>query len=233
MTKILLTGSSGQIGGATFQYLSDLGYNVKPFDIKTGQNMLNLKHVDNIVKGMDIVVHLAAIPHPHKQFTGRDYFRTNVVGTFNMIEASVKHKVKRFIYSSSTAYYGLAKNLNEVKAPIGDEDTLNWVQVASANDKLIPCWLYYGSSKVASEALIAAYGDSKQIETAILRFAPCPPDKSKIAGIMQNWGAYVTIADASRSIQLAIDYEGELWYERFNISTEGTDCTKAKEILGY
>jgi len=230
--KILVTGSSGHIGKVTFKHLKNLGYDVYPFDIKSKQNMLNTNQVRDAVKGMDVVVHLAAIPHPHKQFTGRDYFKTNVVGTFNLIEASVLAGVKRFIYSSSTAYYGVAKDLEEVKAPIGDEETLNWVQVATPRNYM-PCWLYYGSSKVASEALLASYGLSKQIEVAVLRFSPCPTENSKIEGIMKNWGTYVHVNDTARAIKLAIDYNDELWYERFNISTEGTDTTKAKEILNY
>jgi len=182
---------------------------------------------------MDTVVHLAAIPHPHKQFTGRDYFERNVVGTFNMIEASINAGVKRFIYSSSTAYYGVAKNIIEVKAPIGTERTLNYVQKTKPRDTHIPYWLFYGSSKIASEALLASYGYSKLIEMAILRFSPCPSDDSKIDAILARWGTYVHVQDAARATKLAVDYEKELWYEIFNISTEGTNTSKAKRILGY
>ena len=236
MTKILVTGSSGHIGSVVYKQLSKIeGYQVYPFDIKVSkaQDMLNPNAVAKAVKDMDIVIHLAAIPHPHKQFTGRDYFETNVVGTFNMIEASIAAGVKRFIYSSSTAYYGIAKGISEVKAPIDSEETLNYVQMTTPKDHFIPCWLYYGSSKVASEALLASYGYSKQIEMAILRFSPCPTSDSKIAGIVKNWGTYVHVLDASNAIEKVVAYPEKLWYERFNISTIGTDTSKARDFLGY
>jgi len=236
MKKILVTGSSGHIGSEVYKLLKEnKEYEVYPFDIKyvSNQNILNTKEVANAVSGMNTVVHLAAIPHPHKQFSGRDYFERNVVGTFNLIEASVKAGVKRFIYSSSTSYYGVAKNVTEVKAPIGTERTLNYVQKTKPRDSHIPYWLFYGSSKIASEALLASYGYSKLIEMAILRFSPCPADDSKIDSIFDRWGTYVHVQDAARAIKLAVDYEKELWYEIFNISTKGTNINKAHRILGY
>lgn len=234
MSNILVTGSEGHIGSHVMKLFTEQGVSPRPFDIrlKNSMDMLNSEACRQAVQGMDTVIHLAAIPHPHKQYSGRDYFETNVVGTFNMIEASVKMGVKRFIYSSSTAYYGVAKGIEEVHAPIGDEETLNWVQLATPRN-YIPCWLYYGSSKVAAESLLASYGLGKQIEMAILRFSPCPTDESKIESIMSRWGTYVHPEDAAFAIKLAVEYEGELWYERFNISTKGTDTSKAKEILGY
>ena len=233
--KVLVTGSEGHIGSHVWKLFTEQGISARPFDIKLSKamDMLNPESCKKAVQGVDTVVHLAAIPHPHKQFSGRNYFETNVVGAFNMVEASVAAGVKRFIYSSSTAYYGVAKGITEVHAPIGEEDTLNWVQMTTAKDGFIPCWLYYGSSKVAAEAFLASYGYSKQIEMAILRFSPCPMEESKINSIMYRWGTYVHPEDAARAIKLAVEYEGELWYERFNISTKGTDVTKARNILGY
>lgn len=35
------------------------------------------------------------------------YYRNNVIGTLNLLEAMAKHGVKYFIFSSSTAVYGI------------------------------------------------------------------------------------------------------------------------------
>jgi len=235
LTKVLITGSEGLIGKPTTELLQQSGYEVHPFDIahNTEHDIRDYNSVLKATEGMDAVVHLAAIPHPHAEFAYRDYFDCNVLGAFNVAEACAANKVKRLIYSSSTAYYGIAWKVPDVKAPIGPESTLNYAQVVRPNKVIGWCWLYYGSSKVATESLLAAYGDTQRFEVVMLRFSPCMADKKAIPGVVKRYGTYVAVEDAARSIKLALDCEQELWYEPFNISTVGTDTSKAERILGY
>ncbi len=77
-----------------------------------------------------------------------------------------------------------------------------------------------------AEQIMAWYGLNKKIQTTALRFGPI--DKVFL-------GTSVSMRNAIQAIKLALDYEGELWYEAFSIVDEIShiDISKAKRILGY
>jgi UDP-glucose 4-epimerase len=102
--------------------------------------------------GMDVIVHLAAnagveqsVKDPHNDCL------TNVIGTFNYLEAARKKQIKRFIFSSSGAPVG------ECEPPIHEE--------------LVPHPVSpYGASKLAGEAYCSAYFRTFGLDTVALRF---------------------------------------------------------------
>ncbi|HMS33555.1 MAG TPA: NAD(P)-dependent oxidoreductase [Ignavibacteria bacterium] len=62
------------------------------------------KQMDEMMKGVDVVIHCAAaLPLWKKE----DIFETNIEGTRNVLESSLKNKVNRVIHISSTAVYGV------------------------------------------------------------------------------------------------------------------------------
>ncbi|MEE8359535.1 MAG: NAD-dependent epimerase/dehydratase family protein, partial [Candidatus Omnitrophota bacterium] len=72
--------------------------------------------MEKVIKGTDVVIHAAAaLPLWKKE----DIFSTNVDGTKNVLQYSIEHKVKRVIYISSTAVYGVPE-----KHPIVETDPL-------------------------------------------------------------------------------------------------------------
>jgi len=230
--KILVTGSKGFIGKNTVKKLRNGRHDVTTFDIKDDpkQDVTNIKNIFNYLKDIDRVVHLAAIPHPKEAFSFEDYLNLNVLGTYNVLRASIDAGVSRIIYASSTSYYGLMQGVEEVKAPLGDENTPNLVKSVITNEEINPWQLYYGTSKVLSETLLAPFGKTKQIEVCILRFAPTPKNRSARES---KYGTYLHVDKASEAIELAVEYKDELWYEVFNISMGNTDISKAKELLGF
>ncbi len=105
-----------------------------------------------IVKDADVVVHLAAntgvgpsVENPRFDCT------TNVIGTFNYLEACRQNDVKRFVFASSGAPVG------ECTPPIHEE---------LAPHPVSP----YGASKLAGEGYCSAYARTFKIETVALRF---------------------------------------------------------------
>ena len=103
-------------------------------------------------KGVDVVVHLAANTGVEPSIKNPRYdLEVNVIGTFNMLEASVKNKVKKFIFASSNAPLGKA-------SPPVDEET--------APKPISP----YGASKLAGEGYCLAYFHSFGLNTIVLRF---------------------------------------------------------------
>lgn len=104
------------------------------------------------MKDVDIVVHLAANTGvgPSVENPRVDCL-TNVIGTFNVLEAARFNAVSRFIFASSGAPVG------EVEPPIHEE---------LAPHPVSP----YGASKLAGEGYCSAYYKSFGLETVALRF---------------------------------------------------------------
>jgi UDP-glucose 4-epimerase len=117
--KIVVTGSRGKVGRAATQALVDKGHDVLGVDLVRPvfdggvafpgrYQMADLTDAGSayaVVAGADVVVHVAAIPQP----TGNPphvVFQTNLMSTFNMIEAAVKFGVKRFVNISSESIVG-------------------------------------------------------------------------------------------------------------------------------
>lgn len=115
----------------------------------------------NACKNIDVVIHLAAntgvapsVEDPRKDM------ETNVIGTFNMLEASKRNDIKKFIFASSGAPLG------EVEPPIHEE---------IAPKPVSP----YGASKLAGEAYCSAYFRTFGLKTVALRFGNVYGPRSK------------------------------------------------------
>jgi UDP-glucose 4-epimerase len=117
MKKVLVTGGSGFLGSHIADSLTDSGYGVTIFDksrspfLKPSQKMIigdicDAAEVDAAVNGCDYVYHLAA--EADIGASAQDPARTmnlNVGGTIHFLNACLKHKVKRLVFSSSIYVY--------------------------------------------------------------------------------------------------------------------------------
>lgn len=135
MTKrVLITGGTGFLGVHLARRLLKDRHKVTLFDIADLEakdligkvdviidDIRNVKDVKRAVKNQDFVVHAAAaLPI---QRTKEAIFSVNVDGTKNVLEASLKNKIKRLVFISTTAVYGVPKELPEKETsplePIG------------------------------------------------------------------------------------------------------------------
>ena len=108
--------------------------------------------LDDALRGADAVVHLAAMWLLHCKDFPRTAFHVNIEGTFNVLEACVRHGVKRLVYSSSASVYGDA-----VEVPMTEEHPFN-----NRN--------FYGSTKIAGEAMCRAFHDRYGLPYVGLRY---------------------------------------------------------------
>ncbi|WP_222711568.1 NAD-dependent epimerase/dehydratase family protein [Parahaliea aestuarii] len=116
-------------------------------------DILDKSSVERSVKGADVVVHLAANTGVQPSIKNPRFdLDTNVVGTFNLLEASREAKVRKFIFASSGA-------------PIGNSPPP--FTETSPCKPISP----YGASKLAGEAYCSAYQGSFGLETYALRFS--------------------------------------------------------------
>ena len=123
--KAIVTGGAGFIGSHLVDTLLGEGISVTVLDNFSTGRPENLDHIKDQIKliecdiskagiwekefdGADWVIHLAALADIVPSINDPEaYFHANVVGTLNVLQASKKYKIKRFIYSASSSCYGI------------------------------------------------------------------------------------------------------------------------------
>jgi nucleoside-diphosphate-sugar epimerase len=175
LKKVFLTGASGFIGShiaelliknkfyvkALVQYnmnnssgwLSNINFkeNRRKIKIISG-DILDEDFINREIKNCDYVIHLAAlISIPYSYVSPRSYINTNVTGTLNLLEASRKNNIKRFIHTSTSEVYGSAQY-----TPIDEKHPLNAQSP-------------YAASKIAADQLVLSYCRSFNFPAIIIR----------------------------------------------------------------
>jgi UDP-glucose 4-epimerase len=128
--KVVITGGSGFIGSHLADYLIELNHEVIVIDNLSIGRTENISHllenpkftflkadivdyesIENIFKNIDWVFHLAALADIVPSIENpTEYYLSNVNGTFNILQACKKHKVKKIIYTASSSCYGIPDN---------------------------------------------------------------------------------------------------------------------------
>lgn len=222
--KIMLTGSKGFLGkGFIERYGKD--YDIVEYDRNNGEELLDFSRLSEKIKGCEQVIHLAAIPKPVIGKSFDDYVNNNVLATHNVVKAAIQNGLRRMIYASSTTIYGIEKGI-PFSSPINESEPFVSQYLSAEKLSCRDIDLSYHMSKVMAEQIMAWYGLNKKIQITTLRFGPI----NKVF-----LGTSVSMNNATQAIKLALDYEGELWYEPFSIVDEikHIDISKAKKILGY
>ncbi len=142
MDKFLITGGAGFIGSNITDRLLEQGHTVRVIDnFLTGKrenlskalnaggfeliegDIRNLDTVRKACKGIDFVLHEAAIPSVPRSID--DPIATNEVninGTLNVLKAAYENKVKRVVYAASSSAYGdtavLPKKEDMIPSPL-------------------------------------------------------------------------------------------------------------------
>ena len=119
--KLLVTGGAGFIGSNLTDELVRLGHEVLIIDnLSLGKkeylhprakffkkDIRDYKSISPVFKGVDCVFHLAAQPRIQPSIINpAESFDNNVLGTFNVLLASHRNKVKKIVYSASSSAYG-------------------------------------------------------------------------------------------------------------------------------
>ena len=124
--KIVITGGAGFIGSHLVEKLIEscdlhvidnlsTGHfeNIKKFQEKISFHNFDIHSsnedtIDKVVKGSDIVFHLAALADivPSMQYPEK-YYNSNVTGTLKLLQSMVRNNVSKIIYTASSSCYGV------------------------------------------------------------------------------------------------------------------------------
>lgn len=128
--KVLVTGAGGFIGSHLVEKLVEMGAKVRAFvrynsknnwgwletspykdeiEIYTG-DIRDYDSVKDSMKGIEVVFHLAAlIGIPYSYISPLAYIKTNIEGTYNVLQSARELAVERVIHTSTSEVYGTAK----------------------------------------------------------------------------------------------------------------------------
>lgn len=112
------------------------------------------KKLNRTIEGCDTIFHLAAQSNVIGSAENPDYcFQTNVLGTYNMLKASLNAKVRNFVFSSSREVYGDSEDFPvKETTPYRGKNT-------------------YAASKISGEIWCNSFRDVYGLNTNILRFS--------------------------------------------------------------
>lgn len=155
--RILLTGNNGLIGKVLEGKLRDLGHKIVGFDLTNGQDICNVKTVVSVGKNCDAVVHLAALLGNNEKESAEEILRTNLLGTWNVLESARINSMHKVIFVSSVDALGLFKG----------EGVPDYFPI----DDNHPCRpaTPYAISKKLSEEMCRSFSQTNNIPTICLR----------------------------------------------------------------
>ena len=167
--NVLVTGGAGYIGSACVEELIQQGHNVTVYDNLTEGHQAAVHPKANFVKGClssrddiratvkrsspEVVIHFAAsaLVGESMQDPGK-YFTNNVGNGVNLLDACVEGQVRKIVFSSTCATYGIPKTL-----PITEE---------TPQLPINP----YGESKLMFEKVLQWYQRCHQLEFVAFRY---------------------------------------------------------------
>jgi UDP-glucose 4-epimerase len=117
-----------------------------------GGDIRDIDVLNNAMKDVDYVFHLAAMWLLHCKDYPRTAFEVNIKGTYNVLEACVNNNITKLVYSSSASVYGDAEEV-----PMAENHPFN-----NRN--------FYGATKISGEAMCRAFYDRYGLNYVGLRY---------------------------------------------------------------
>ena len=240
MKKVLITGMSGLIGGILQRHLMGLGgyslsaLNRRPVEgVESLQaDISDLKAIRPAFDGIDVVVHLAA-------YLGstdwEGHLSGNLIGAYNVYEASRLAGVKRVVFASS----GAGASGFERSAPYDAIAAGSYAQVPKNFDRITHDTTWpdgvYGATKVWGEALGRHFADAYGMSVLCVRIGRV--NEANRPQSPAEFSRYLSHRDIAQFLQLCIDASDDLGYDVFfaisNNQWGYRDLEHPRRVLGY
>lgn len=208
--KVVVTGGSGRLGRFVVERLNGK-YEVEVIDMKPSDvpgvafknvDITNLAALTDAFRGVDAVIHLAAVPNPRTS-SPETCFRVNTQGTWAVLQAAEDAGVQRVVVASSDSATGLhynPKNWSPQYLPVDEKHPIRPSEV-------------YSLSKEVTESIAKCFAARGKTEVLVIRpghivFEPEYPELKDRGSDVHNyhlWG-YVAPQDVAQGMQLALEH---------------------------
>ena len=211
--RVLVTGAAGRIGSVTTRHLTELGALVTALTITDDPEL----KADRIVIGdtrsesdvataladVELVVHLAALPHPSSG-TPYDVYTTNVVSTFNVLAQAGALGIGRAVVASSINAIGVPFNPDDIRPayyPLDEKipaDVADWYSLSKQNDENTArmAWRRWGIDVVSFRFPHVNSAEAMQRIAEDSRRDPA-------GGVREAW-SYLDTRDSAYAIELGL-----------------------------
>ncbi|MDX7986664.1 NAD(P)-dependent oxidoreductase [Xenorhabdus sp. 12] len=225
---ILLTGASGRIGRVFFlamqeHYVFTLvdqrtpDYPVLPPHRFIPADLSDPSVSEQLVIGMENIVHLAGIPHQDAEF--EQLLPANILTTTYLLQAAAKSQCRRVVFASSA---------QTIEGYPVDKQIPDGIAVSPAN--------LYGVTKCYGEALCSYLATQQGLSSVALRIGPFEPKENHELKSTRDLSAWLSYEDAVHLITCAIEAEGITFFIAHGISNnrfKRFDLTQTRKVLGY
>jgi nucleoside-diphosphate-sugar epimerase len=218
MTKVIVTGGSGKLGRACVKDLIEHGYDVINADAVAPAEALcpfvkvdvgDMSQVLELMAGMDwdhhrgvdAVVHLAAVPMPGKQ-PNAEVFRLNTVSTYNVFESARRLGIRNVVWSSSETLLGLPYDVMPPYLPV-DEECPPRPETAYSLSKLMGEELAKQFCRWDPELKIIGLRLSNVMEP--WEYEQFPAFEKNAAGRKFNLWGYIDARDGAQAIRRSVE----------------------------
>lgn len=232
--KVLVTGSAGFIGYHLSKLLLEEGFRVHGFDGMTDyynvtlkqrrhqmllqnegfsatEGMLeNLELFDQMADAFepDIIVHLAAQAGVRYSLENpRAYIDSNVVGTFNVMEAARRHEVDHLLMASTSSVYGANDEMPFTETEKADTPLTIYAATKKANEAMAHSYAHLWNIPSTMFRFFTVYGPWGRPDMALFKFTKGIIDGTPI-DIYNNgdmFRDFTYVEDLVRGIRLLID----------------------------
>ncbi len=233
--RFLVTGGSGFLGINLIRDLLEKGHEVRSldlieFDYADAKDRIEAivgdirdeKTVDEVMRGIDVVVHTAAaLP----LYTPEDIRTTDIEGTRNLLRGAHAAGIDRFVMISSTAVYGIPDH-----HPLLETDRLIGVGP-------------YGEAKIAAEKVCLEYREKGMCVPIIRPKSFIGPERLGVFALFYDWALtghgfpmigsgnnryqFLDVSDLDDAIYLCATLDRDVVNDTFNVGAE--EFTTMKE----
>lgn len=238
--NVLVTGMSGLIGGVVRERLageyelSALNRSDVPGVKTLRADLADLDAIRPAFEGQDVVVHLAA--KSGEQFAWEEFRDTNVVGTYNVLEAARLAGVGRVVYASSGATVAGWEREEPYKAIVEGRyrDAPDMWTLIDHTMATRPNGIY-ASTKVWGESIGRRFADTSPMSVICLRIGYVNAENRPLRP--RHYSVWCSQRDIAEMVALAVGAPPELGYDIFFVLSQNKwsyrDIEHARDVLGF
>jgi nucleoside-diphosphate-sugar epimerase len=239
--RLLITGGCGVIGTILKDALKDK-YEITCLDTRKTSvecvigDITKLDEIAGFFEEKDAVIHLAAMASLDADWNS--VYSMNILGTYNVFEASRRSKVRKIVFASSNHVTGLYE-----KDPIISSITKGKFSGINTSDIPMVSHLsppradtFYGASKLFGEGLGQYYSDEYNISVVCLRIGTVRPYSWPKPDETRFFATWLSHSDLIQLVERSLEAENLRYDVFYGVSKNKWrfwDIAHSKRIIGY